>query len=56
MRYSISHILTKSRHLWTGPSAWIQLIGLIPDEAEINIDLLILELINVPDGRTCGHA
>ena len=53
MRYSISQKLTKWRHLWTGPFAWSHLIVLIPEEADINIALRSLELINVPDGNTC---
>ena len=36
-----------------GPSAWSQLIGLILDEADINITQRGLELINVPYGHTC---
>ena len=37
-----------------GPSVWIQLIGLIPVEADINSAQRGLEMINVPDGHTCG--
>ena len=40
-----------------GPSAWSQLIGLIPDETDINSAQQGLELINVPVGvwlRDCG--
>ena len=56
MCYSISLIFTKWRHLWTGPSAWSQLIGLISDEAYINSAHRGLELINVPYRHTCGPA
>ena len=56
MRYSVSQILTKWRHLWTVPFAWSQLIGLIHDEANINSAQRSIELINVTDGNTCGPA
>ena len=56
MRYSVSLILTKWRPLWMGPSAWIQLIGLIPDEADINSVQKGLELINVPYRHTCRRS
>ena len=39
-----------------GNSGWGQFIGLIPDEADINTAQRSLELINVPDGHTCGPA
>ena len=39
-----------------GPSAWSQLIGLIPDEADINSAQRGLELIKVPYRHTYGPA
>ena len=33
-----------------------QIIGFIPDEADINSAQWSLELINVPDGHTCEPA
>ena len=54
--YHLSQIVTKRVKLWTGPSAWSQLIGLIPDEADMNSAQRSLELINVSDGHTCEPA
>ena len=54
--YRISKIISKWWKLWTGPSAWSQLIGLISDEADVNSALRGLELIDVPYRHTCGPA
>ena len=42
--------------IWTGPSMWSQLIGLISDEADVNSALRSLELIYVPYRHTCKPA
>ena len=40
--YRISRIVTKWRQLWTGPSAWSKLIGLVSDEADVYSSLRVL--------------
>ena len=37
-----------------GASACNQIIGLIPDDADINSAQQSLKMINVKDGHTCG--
>ena len=54
--HRIGQIVTMWRQLLTGTFTWSQLIGLIPDEDNINSAQGGLELINVPDGHTCGLA
>ena len=54
MGYRSRKIDSKWGQLWTGPSAWSQLIGLISDEADVNSALRGLELIYVPYRHTCG--
>ena len=50
--YCISKIISKWGQVWTGPSAWSQLIGLISDEADIISAQRGLELIYVPYRHT----
>ena len=54
--YRISKIINMWGQLWTGPSVWSQLIGLISDEADVNSALQGLELIYVPYRHTCRPA
>ena len=54
--YRISKIISKWGQLWTGPSPWSKLIGLVSDEADVNSALRGLKLIYVPYGHTCGPA
>ena len=56
LSYRISQIVTKWRQLWTGPSAWSQLIGLISDDADVNSALWGLDLIDMQYRRTSGPA
>ena len=52
--HRIRKIISKWWQLWTGPSTWGQLIGLVSDEADVNGALWDLQLIFVPYGHTCG--
>ena len=51
--HRIGQIVTMWRQLLTGTFTWSQLIGLIPDEDNINNAHRGLMLINVLDGHTC---
>ena len=50
--YHIRKIISKWGQLWTGPSAWSQLIGLISYEADVYSALWVLKMIHVPYGHT----
>ena len=54
--YRGRQVLTERLHLWTWPFVGIQLIGLIPYEANIHNVGRGLDHINVPHGHSCRPA